>query len=53
VNDDIVFSILAEKLKEPASSQGVILDGFPRTLNQLDKFEKLYRTTVCVNVTLR
>jgi len=31
VSDDIVFSIITEKLKEPASKNGVILDGFPRT----------------------
>jgi len=32
VSDSIVFKILEEKVKEPASAKGVILDGFPRTL---------------------
>jgi adenylate kinase len=32
VNDDIVVGIIKEKLKEPESAKGVILDGFPRTL---------------------
>lgn len=32
VGDDIVINILKEKLKEPASAKGVILDGVPRTL---------------------
>lgn len=40
VNDDIVINILKEKLKEPASKKGVILDGIPRTLSQLTKFDK-------------
>jgi adenylate kinase len=32
VSDEIVMNILAEKLKEPESTKGLILDGFPRTL---------------------
>mmetsp|Transcript_62225 Transcript_62225/g.86539 ORF Transcript_62225/g.86539 Transcript_62225/m.86539 type:complete len:80 (+) Transcript_62225:58-297(+) len=32
VSDDIVINILKEKLKEPESEKGVILDGIPRTL---------------------
>lgn len=35
VSDDIVVSIIREKIKEPESKNGVILDGFPRTLSQL------------------
>ena len=38
VDDNIVINILKEKLKEPASEKGVILDGVPRTLNQLDLY---------------
>jgi len=33
VGDEIVINILKEKLKEPESAKGVILDGIPRTLN--------------------
>jgi len=31
----------------------VILDGFPRTINQLDRYNKLYDTTLCLNIKLR
>lgn len=53
VNDDIVLNILQEKMKEPESVQGVILDGFPRTVSQLDKYDSMFPTTAVVNVTLR
>ncbi|CAD8189506.1 unnamed protein product [Paramecium octaurelia] len=53
VSDEIVMNILQEKLKEPESAKGVILDGFPRTLRQLDLYEKILPTNVVVNVTLR
>lgn len=33
VGDDIVVGIIKEKLKEPESKNGVILDGFPRTIS--------------------
>lgn len=39
VNDDIVINIIKEKLKEPESANGVILDGFPRTVSQLQKYD--------------
>jgi adenylate kinase len=53
VDDNIVINILKEKLKEPASEKGVILDGVPRTLNQLDLYEKSgLKTDVVVNITL-
>ena len=32
VNDDIVHNILKEKIKEPESQTGIIMDGIPRTL---------------------
>lgn len=31
VGDEVVVEIIKEKLKEPESVNGVILDGFPRT----------------------
>ena len=53
VDDNIVINILKEKLKEPASEKGVILDGVPRTLNQLELYEKSgLKTDVVVNITL-
>ena len=36
VSDDLVDQMVAERLKEPDTATGYILDGFPRTLNQAD-----------------
>lgn len=54
VNDDIVVQIIREKVKEPESAKGVILDGFPRTQAQLDRYIKLFPTVHgVINITLR
>jgi len=53
VSDDIVIKIIEEKVKEPASAKGVILDGFPRTVAQLEKYEKKFPTHLVVNITLK
>jgi adenylate kinase len=34
VSDDLVNQMVADRLKEPDTHRGFILDGFPRTLNQ-------------------
>ena len=40
-------------MKDPASANGVILDGVPRTLNQLALYDKAgLKTDVVVNITL-
>src|ERR1700744_354052 len=36
VPDDLVNEIVAERLTEPDTEHGYILDGFPRTLNQAE-----------------
>ncbi|WP_018631593.1 adenylate kinase [Neomegalonema perideroedes] len=41
VGDDIVIGVISERLDQPDVKQGVIFDGFPRTLAQADALEKL------------
>lgn len=53
VSDDIVIEIVKEKLKEPESQNGVILDGFPRTLAQLSKYDKLFPIHLVLNLNLK
>ena len=53
VSDDIVLKILEEKINQKESERGVILDGFPRTISQLEKYEKLgFRTDLVINIYL-
>jgi adenylate kinase family enzyme len=53
VKDEIVVQIINEKVKEPESAKGVILDGFPRTQGQLDKYLERFPIHGVLNITLR
>ncbi len=41
VNDEIVASLVAERIKKADCKQGYILDGFPRNINQVRLLEKM------------
>ncbi|MSO54445.1 MAG: adenylate kinase [Rhodospirillales bacterium] len=42
VPDDVIIDMIAKKLDEPASGEGVILDGFPRTVAQAEALDTLF-----------
>lgn len=52
VSDDIIINIIKEKLKEEKSKLGVIFDGFPRTVSQLQKYEQNLPTHLVINIVL-
>jgi len=41
VSDDVIISIVAERLEQPDTAKGFVLDGFPRTLPQAAALEAL------------
>jgi len=50
VPDEIIMDILYEKISHPESAKGVILDGFPRTVNQLHMFTQVFPIHLVVNI---
>jgi adenylate kinase len=41
VSDEVVISIIAERLKKPDCAKGAVFDGFPRTIPQAEALDKL------------
>jgi len=41
VGDDLIISIVAERLEQPDTAKGFVLDGFPRTLPQAAALEAM------------
>lgn len=50
IDDNIVFKILEEKIAQ--SKLGVILDGFPRNISQLDRYRQTYPIHLVINCIL-
>jgi adenylate kinase len=41
VPDDVVVGIISDRLDEPDTKRGFVLDGFPRTVNQAEALDRL------------
>ena len=50
VPDQVIMELLYQRINEPGSQRGVILDGFPRTVNQLNLFTQVYPIHMVVNI---
>lgn len=44
VPDDVVLDMVSERLQEPDAAHGYLLDGFPRTVNQAERFKEWIRS---------
>ena len=53
VSDEIVLSIVEERIAEHDCENGFILDGFPRTVNQAEKLDLLLSTSYKLDCVLR
>lgn len=42
VSDDIVLGLIKNAMSEPECEKGMLLDGFPRTMNQAQELDKLF-----------
>ena len=53
VSDQIVLSIVEQRIAKDDCQKGFILDGFPRTVNQADKLDSLLSTNNKLDYVLR
>lgn len=44
VSDDVIIELISNRITEPDCVNGYILDGFPRTLVQAEKYDELLKT---------
>ncbi len=52
VPDDVVIEVLKAKLQKTSSTKGVILDGFPRTVEQARALDKIIKVDAVVKLTV-
>lgn len=50
VPDEIVIDALKERIKKPDCRLGFILDGFPRTIEQAEALDKMFKIDLVLNI---
>jgi adenylate kinase len=48
--DDLTVQVVESYLKRPEYEKGYIMDGFPRTLEQVEKFQNGVDKVICLNI---
>lgn len=50
VPDEVTIEVLLDRIKQPDCAKGVILDGFPRTLNQAKALDKVLKIDLVIAI---
>lgn len=50
VPDEVTIEVLLDRIKQPDCAKGVILDGFPRTLNQAKALDKVLNIDLVIAI---
>ncbi|MBS7401799.1 MAG: nucleoside monophosphate kinase [Eubacteriales bacterium] len=50
VPDEVTIEVLLDRMKQPDCTKGVILDGFPRTLNQAIALDKVLKVDLVIAI---
>ena len=50
VPDEVTIEVLLDRIKQPDCAKGIILDGFPRTLNQAIALDKVLKTDLVIAI---
>ncbi|MCQ2382773.1 MAG: nucleoside monophosphate kinase [Clostridia bacterium] len=50
VPDEVTIEILLDRIKQPDCAKGIVLDGFPRTLNQAKALDKVLKIDLVIAI---
>ena len=50
VPDEVTIEVLLDRIKQPDCAKGIILDGFPRTLNQAKALDKVLKIDLVIAI---
>ena len=50
VPDEVIIGLIRERLKQPDASNGVLFDGFPRTILQAEALEEITKVSAVISI---